>query len=214
MHLLKKVISVSCGMGRAFGSIRGQSENWPADEQRSCVSAVLTTCGSFGASPCSSLIHGCYELPLDLKQKRKQECCMVEGPPETLHTSVEAKYLSSHGAAKGWSTNNVCLGDLRVSHCDPFIRADQGLLWGSARLQNRGERGFSFYGFEGAFDLQGGGATHAKPRIKLPPASGKLRAQRSAVNDHLTPAPAALRTARTARPSSCKPVRALIICGA
>ena len=45
------------------------------------------------------------------------------------------------GANKGWPTNNVCLGDLRVSHCVPLIRADQGLLWGSFGLQNKGKQG-------------------------------------------------------------------------
>ena len=44
------------------------------------------------------------------------------------------------GEWKGWSTNNVCMGGLRVSHCVPFIWAAQGLLWGSPGLQNRGEQ--------------------------------------------------------------------------
>ena len=61
---------------------------------------------------------------------------MVEGPPETLHTSVEAKYLSGHGAAKGWSTNNVCLGDLRVSLSSGLIRGCFGAALGFKTEEN------------------------------------------------------------------------------
>ena len=47
------------------------------------------------------------------------------------------------GGGLGLSTNTVTsvLGDLRVSHCVPFIRADQGTLWGSSGLQNKGKQG-------------------------------------------------------------------------
>ena len=62
-----------------------------------------------------------------------------KGGSGTLHTSP-GQPTGGHRGAKGWSTNNVCIGDLRVSHCVPFIWADQGLLWGSSGLQNRGER--------------------------------------------------------------------------
>ena len=50
----------------------------------------------------------------------------------------------------------MCMGDLRVSHCVPFIRADQGLLWGSSALQNRGERE-SFTDLRGNQAEEGGG---------------------------------------------------------
>ena len=73
------------------------------------------------------------------------------------------KCPGSRGGAEGWSINHACLGDLRVSHCVPFIRADQELLWGSSGLQNRGER-------EGFTDLRGnreeGGGVDADLRIK------------------------------------------------
>ena len=33
------------------------------------------------------------------------------------------------------------MGHLRVSHCVSLIRADQGLLWGSPGLENKGKQG-------------------------------------------------------------------------
>ena len=60
----------------------------------------------------------------------------------TRHSYTPHKSPGRHGGAnKGWPTNNVCLGDLRVSLCAPLIRADQGPLCGSSGLENKGKQG-------------------------------------------------------------------------
>ena len=76
---------------------------------------------------------------------------MVEGNPDSPHKrrSHTPGWAGATGQRRGGhrSTNNVC-GDLRVSHSVPFIRADQGLLWGSSGLQSRGEQ-YKVLGIDG-----------------------------------------------------------------
>ena len=85
------------------------------------------------------------------------------GAFRTLHTSPGQYARAATGEWKGWSTNNVCMGGLRVSHCVPFIWAAQGLLWGSPGLQNRGEQDLlRIYGFEGEPGGRGGGVTRIR----------------------------------------------------
>ena len=52
------------------------------------------------------------------------------------------------------------MGDLRVSHCVPFIRSDRGCFGAALGFKTeKNENVLRNYGFEEAFDLQGGGAT-------------------------------------------------------
>ena len=64
------------------------------------------------------------------------------------------------------TTNNVCLGDPRVSLCVPFIRADQGLLWGSSTMV-----GFKTEENENVLRIFYRGGRDIEQRIKLPPVS-------------------------------------------
>ena len=57
-----------------------------------------------------------------------------------MHRLADASVMK--GGSKGQPIITV-MGDLRVSHCVPLIRDDQGLLWGSNWLENRGEREIS-----------------------------------------------------------------------